>query len=158
MDVFLESGAFGRFAVPSGASTGEHEALELRDGDSSRFLGKGVRKAISNINDVIADALLGYPATEQRLIDQRLLELDGTPNKAKLGANALLGVSIAVARAAADHLDLPLWRYLGGPNAHIMPVPLMNIINGGAHADNNIDFQEFMIVPAGAESFNEALR
>ncbi|MGB0647288.1 MAG: phosphopyruvate hydratase [Bradymonadia bacterium] len=158
VDVFLESGAFGRFAVPSGASTGEHEALELRDGDSSRFLGKGVRKAISNINDVIADALLGYPATEQRLIDQRLLELDGTPNKAKLGANALLGVSIAVARAAADHLDLPLWRYLGGPNAHIMPVPLMNIINGGAHADNNIDFQEFMIVPAGAESFNEALR
>lgn len=158
VDVFLESGAFGRFAVPSGASTGEHEALELRDGDPSRFVGKGVRKAIANINDIIADALLGYPATEQRLIDQRLLELDGTPNKAKLGANALLGVSIAVARAAADHLDLPLWRYLGGPNAHIMPVPLMNIINGGAHADNNIDFQEFMIVPAGAESFSEALR
>ena len=158
VDVFLESGAFGRFAVPSGASTGEHEALELRDGDPSRFVGKGVKTAISNINDVIADALLGYPATEQRLVDQRLLELDGTPNKSKLGANALLGVSIAVARAAADHLDLPLWRYLGGPNAHIMPVPLMNIINGGAHADNNIDFQEFMIVPAGAESFSEALR
>lgn len=158
VDVYLESGAFGRFAVPSGASTGEHEALELRDGDADRYLGKGVQSAVAHINDTIADALIGFPATEQRLVDQRLLEMDGTPNKATLGANALLGVSIAVARAAADHLDLPLWRYLGGPNAHIMPVPLMNIINGGAHADNNIDFQEFMIVPAGATSFHEALR
>lgn len=158
VDVFLESGAFGRFAVPSGASTGEHEALELRDTEAPRFLGKGVQTAIANINNTIADALIGFPATEQRLIDQRLLEMDGTPNKATLGANAILGVSLAVARAAADHLDLPLWRYLGGPNAHVMPVPLMNIINGGAHADNNIDFQEFMIVPAGASSFHEALR
>jgi enolase len=158
VDVYLESGAFGRFAVPSGASTGEHEALELRDGNTARFLGKGVQSAVANINDTIADALIGFPATEQRLVDQRLLEMDGTDNKATLGANALLGVSIAVARAAADHLDLPLWRYLGGPNAHVMPVPLMNIINGGAHADNNIDFQEFMIVPAGATSFHEALR
>ena len=158
VDVCLESGAFGRFAVPSGASTGEHEALELRDKDAERYLGKGVQTAIANINETIADALIGFPATEQRLVDQRLLELDGTENKGNLGANALLGVSIAVARAAADHLDLPLWRYLGGPNAHTMPVPLMNIINGGAHADNNIDFQEFMIVPAGASSFHEALR
>ena len=158
VDVYLESGAFGRFAVPSGASTGEHEALELRDTEADRFLGKGVQTAVGNINNRIADALLGFPATEQRLIDQRLLEMDGTPNKANLGANAILGVSLAVARAAADHLDLPLWRYLGGPNAHVMPVPLMNIINGGAHADNNIDFQEFMIVPAGATSFHEALR
>ena len=158
VDVYLESGAFGRFAVPSGASTGEHEALELRDKDTNRYLGKGVQTAVNNINETIADALIGFPATEQRLIDQRLLDLDGTENKATLGANALLGVSIAVARAAADHLDLPLWRYLGGPNAYTMPVPLMNIINGGAHADNNIDFQEFMIVPAGAASFHEALR
>jgi enolase len=158
VDVYLESGAFGRFAVPSGASTGEHEALELRDTEATRFLGKGVQTAIANINNTIADALVGFPATEQRLIDQRLLEMDGTPNKATLGANAILGVSLAVARAAADHLDLPLWRYLGGPNAHVMPVPLMNIINGGAHADNTIDFQEFMIVPAGAPSFHEALR
>ena len=158
VDVSLESGAFGRFAVPSGASTGEHEALELRDKDGARYLGKGVQTAVNNINETIADALIGFPATEQRLIDERLLEMDGTDNKATLGANAILGVSIAVARAAADHLDLPLWRYLGGPNAHTMPVPLMNIINGGAHADNNIDFQEFMIVPAGATSFHEALR
>lgn len=158
VDVYLESGAFGRFAVPSGASTGEHEALELRDKDGSRYLGKGVQTAVNHINETISDALLGFPATEQRIVDQRLLDLDGTENKATLGANALLGVSIAVARAAADHLDLPLWRYLGGPNAHTMPVPLMNIINGGAHADNNIDFQEFMIVPAGASSFHEALR
>ena len=138
VDVYLESGAFGRFAVPSGASTGEHEALELRDKDANRFLGKGVQQAISNINDTIAEALHGFPATEQRLIDKRLLEIDGTANKSVLGANAILGVSIAVACAAADHLDLPLWRYLGGPNARTMPVPLMNIINGGAHADNAI--------------------
>ena len=158
VDVRLDSGAFGRFAVPSGASTGEHEALELRDKDPARYLGKGVLTAVKNINEKIRDEILGLPALDQRLIDDTLLKLDGTDNKRNLGANALLGVSIAVAHAAADHLELPLWRYLGGVNAARMPVPLMNIINGGAHADNNIDFQEFMIVPLGAPRFSESLR
>ena len=158
VEVTLEGGATGRFAVPSGASTGEHEALELRDKDPQRYLGKGVRKALENVFTKIAPALIGTSALNQRHIDQTLLNLDGTPNKSVLGANALLGVSIATAKAAAQALDLPLWRYLGGVNAHRLPVPMMNIINGGEHADNNIDFQEFMIIPVGADSFKEALR
>ncbi len=158
VDVWLENGGFGRAAVPSGASTGEHEALELRDGDSARFNGKGVLKAVQNVNHVIADALLGMDATEQVAVDRRLLELDGTENKSKLGANAILGVSLAVAKAAADALALPLYQYLGGVHAHVLPVPQMNILNGGKHADNNVDLQEFMIVPANATSFREALR
>ncbi|RMG60767.1 MAG: phosphopyruvate hydratase, partial [Calditrichaeota bacterium] len=158
VDVWLENGGFGRAAVPSGASTGEHEALELRDGDAARYNGKGVLKAVQNVNNVIADALLGMDATEQVAIDRRLLELDGTENKSKLGANAILGVSLAVAKAAADALGLPLYQYLGGVHAHVLPVPLMNILNGGKHADNNVDLQEFMIVPANATSFHEALR
>lgn len=158
VEVELESGAAGRFAVPSGASTGEHEAHELRDQDPARFLGKGVLKAVEHVNDVLAPELIGFPADDQRALDQVLLELDGTPNKGRLGANALLGVSLACARAAADHFEMPLYQYLGGPNAHIMPVPMMNIINGGAHADNTVDFQEFMIIPGGAGSFREALR
>jgi enolase len=158
VDVTLESGAAGRAAVPSGASTGEHEALELRDGDAKRYLGKGVQQAARNVDEVIAPALNGSDATDQVGIDRLMLELDGTPNKGKLGANAILGVSLAVARAAANELELPLYRYLGGPMARLLPVPLMNILNGGAHATNTVDFQEYMIVPIGAESFGEALR
>ncbi len=158
VEVSLEGGAMGRFAVPSGASTGEHEALELRDQEVDRYLGKGVRRAVENIFTKIAPALIGASALNQRHIDQCLLDLDGTDNKSVLGANAILGVSIATAKAAANALKLPLWRYLGGVNAHRLPVPMMNIINGGAHADNNVDFQEFMIIPVGAESFKEALR
>ena len=158
VDVFLEGGAWGRAAVPSGASTGEHEAIELRDKDPKRFGGKGVLKAVQNVNETIAKELVGEDATEQPDIDGLLLELDGTKNKSKLGANAMLGVSLAVAKAAANALDLPLFQYLGGVNAKTLPVPMMNIINGGAHADNNVDLQEFMIMPAGAPSFAEALR
>lgn len=158
VEVTLKGGAKGRFAVPSGASTGEHEALELRDLEPDRYLGKGVRKAIENVFTKIAPALIGASALSQRHIDQTLLNLDGTPNKSELGANAILGVSIATAKAAAQALGLPLWKYLGGVNAHRLPVPMMNIINGGAHADNNVDFQEFMIIPIGAESFKEAVR
>ncbi|MCA9544528.1 MAG: phosphopyruvate hydratase, partial [Myxococcales bacterium] len=158
VDVVLETGDRGRFAVPSGASTGEHEALELRDGDKSRYLGKGVLKAVENINAIIAPAIEGMDATDQRGIDNRLLALDGTKNKATLGANATLGVSIAVARAAAAFYEMPFARYLGGAAAHVLPTPMMNILNGGSHADNNVDFQEFMIMPVGADSFREALR
>src|SRR5262245_28053361 len=157
-DVILDDGNVGSAAVPSGASTGAHEAVELRDGDKKRYLGKGVQKAINNVNDTIAEAVVGLDATDQVAIDQLLVELDGTPNKARLGANAMLAVSLAVARAAADASSLPLYRYLGGSNARVLPVPLMNVINGGKHADNTIDFQEFMIVPVGADSFREALR
>jgi enolase len=158
VDVYTDSGYFGSAIVPSGASTGSKEALELRDGDKKKYLGKGVLKAIKNVNTVIADALIGYDACEQMTIDQIMLELDGTKNKSKLGANAILGVSMAVARAAANCLDLPLYKYLGGPFAHELPVPMMNILNGGAHADNNVDIQEFMILPVGAKNFSEALR
>ncbi|MEY3945504.1 MAG: hypothetical protein RJB03_210 [Bacteroidota bacterium] len=158
VDVITESGFIGRAAVPSGASTGKHEAVELRDGDKSVYVGKGVLKAVENINNIIASKLVGIPATEQALIDRMLIELDGTPNKAKLGANATLAVSMAVAKAAAQASNLNLYRYLGGVNAVTLPVPLMNILNGGAHADNKIDFQEFMIVPTGASSFSEGLR
>lgn len=158
VDVTTDRGVTGRFAVPSGASTGEHEALELRDGDKKRYLGKGVRTAVGHINDTIAPALVGHRVDDQRAIDERLLALDGTDNKRKLGANALLGVSIACARAAAASLGVPLYRSLGGSNAHVLPVPLMNILNGGAHADNTVDFQEFMVVPVGAKSFGEGLR
>ena len=157
VEVTLASGATGRAAVPSGASTGEHEAVELRDG-GSRYLGKGVSRAVAHVNGEIADALDGADALEQRLVDTVLNALDGTDNKARLGANAILGTSLAVAKAAADELELPLWRYLGGPNAHVLPVPMMNVVNGGAHADNSIDMQEFMIMPVGAPSFSEALR
>ncbi len=157
-EVTLESGAVGRAAVPSGASTGEYEAVELRDGDEKRYLGKGVLNAVRNINTKIAPELEGCDAAEQRLIDQVLIELDGTENKGKLGANAILGVSLAVARAAALALDLPLYRYIGGSNARVLPVPMMNILNGGKHADNNVDLQEFMIMPFAADSFAEALR
>ena len=158
VDVILEDGAFGRAAVPSGASTGSKEALELRDGDKARFGGKGVRKAVENVNVTIADALLGLDATDQVQIDQILLDMDGTDNKSELGANAMLGVSMAVAHAAADSLHLPLFRYIGGTQASRLPVPMMNIINGGAHADNPIDIQEFMIMPVGAPSIGEAIR
>lgn len=158
VEVYTESGAFGRGMVPSGASTGEHEAIELRDGDKSRYLGKGVLKAVENVNNVISEALIGFDVRDQMAIDKTMIELDGTPNKAKLGANAILGVSIAVARAAADYLDVPLYQYLGGFNTKVLPTPMMNIINGGSHADNSIDFQEFMIMPVGAPSFKEALR
>ena len=158
VDVTLESGATGRAGVPSGASTGTHEALELRDGDKGRYLGKGVQKAIDAVNGEIFDTLSGIDATEQVHIDQMMVDLDGTPNKARLGANAILGVSLAVAKAAAADLGLPLYRHVGGVYARTLPVPLMNIINGGAHADNPIDFQEFMILPVGADSFAEALR
>ncbi len=157
VEVVLDSGAQGRAIVPSGASTGEHEAVELRDG-GSRYLGKGVATAVANVNGAIADAIEGFDALAQRDIDRLLLDLDGTDNKARLGANAILGVSLAVAKAAAVELDLPLYRYIGGPNAHVLPVPMMNVINGGAHADNTIDLQEFMIMPVGAPSFREALR
>lgn len=158
VDVLLECGAMGRAAVPSGASTGEHEALELRDGDKKRYGGKGVTKAVNNVNTVIADALLGMEVTDQVGIDRTLLELDGTPTKSNLGANALLGVSLACAKAAANALEMPLYRYIGGVNAKVLPVPMMNIINGGSHSDAPIAFQEFMIRPVGAESFREALR
>jgi enolase len=157
-DVRLESGVVGRAAVPSGASTGEHEALELRDADPKRYLGKGVLRAVQHIEETIAPALRGMDATNQIAIDHALLELDGKPNKERLGANSILGVSMAAARAAADELGLPLFRYLGGPMSRTLPVPMMNIINGGAHATNTVDFQEFMIVPVGAETFSEALR
>jgi enolase len=157
-DVTLASGQMGRAAVPSGASTGEHEARELRDGDAGRYLGKGVRKAVQNIEETIAPALTGMIATDQVEIDRTLIELDGTPNKEKLGANAILAVSMATARAAAGETGLPLYRYLGGPLSRTLPVPMMNILNGGAHATNTVDFQEFMIVPVGVESFAEALR
>ena len=158
VDVVLESGVMGRAAVPSGASTGEHEALELRDKDAHRYGGKGVLKAVDNVNRVIAPALLGMSALEQRAIDQKMLELDGTKTKSNLGANAILGVSLAVAKAAAAYLDMPLYRYIGGVNTYVMPVPMMNIINGGSHSDAPIAFQEFMIRPVGAPSFREGLR
>ena len=158
VEVLLSDGQIGRAAVPSGASTGEHEAVELRDGDKGRYLGKGVQKAVDAVIDQIAPALTGFDATDQRSIDQAMIDLDGTPNKGKLGANAILGVSLAVANAAAASADLPLYKYLGGPNAHVLPVPLMNILNGGSHADSDVDIQEFMIVPIGAETFSEGLR
>jgi enolase len=157
VEVALDDGTVSRAAVPSGASTGAFEAVELRDG-GSRYAGKGVEKAVDAVLDAIGPELVGFEASEQRLVDQRLLELDGTPNKAKLGANAILGVSLAVARAAADSAGLPLFRYVGGPNAHLLPVPMMNILNGGAHADTAVDIQEFMIAPVGAPTFREALR
>ena len=158
VEVRTVSGAFGRAAVPSGASTGEHEALELRDGDKSRYSGKGVEKAVENVNNIIAPAIVGMSVTDQVGIDKTMIALDGTPTKSKLGANAILGVSLAVAKAAAIQLNLPLFKYLGGPNAKVLPVPMMNIINGGAHSDSPIDFQEFMIMPKGAPTFREALR
>lgn len=160
VEVFTESGAFGRALVPSGASTGEYEAVELRDGDKGRYLGKGVLKAVENVNEIIAPKLVGeeFNVLDQVSIDKALIELDGTENKSKLGANAILGVSMAIAQAAANYLDIPLYQYLGGFNAKQLPVPMMNILNGGAHADNNVDIQEFMVMPVGAESFKEALR
>lgn len=158
VEVSLESGGKGRAIVPSGASTGAYEAVELRDGDKSRYLGKGVIKAVDNVNTIIAPEIIGLDALDQVAIDRKMIQLDGTPNKAKLGANAILAVSMATARAAADALDVPLYTYLGGFNAKVLPVPMMNIINGGEHADNNIDVQEFMVLPVGAESFKEALR
>jgi enolase len=158
VEVVLESGAAGRAAVPSGASTGQFEAVELRDGDPAAWLGKGVTRAVQNVEAEIAPAVLGEEALDQRLIDQVLVDLDGTPNKARLGANAILGVSLAVAKAAADEVGVPLYRYVGGANAHVLPVPMMNVVNGGAHAQNSLDLQEFMVAPAGAETFSEALR
>ena len=157
VEILLESGARGRAIVPSGASTGEHEAVELRDG-GKRFMGKGVSKAVANVNTEIRDLLTGQEALDQRTIDFAMIDLDGTPNKARLGANAMLGASMAVARASAVELDLPLYRYIGGPNAHVLPVPMMNVLNGGVHADNTIDMQEFMVMPVGAASFSEALQ
>jgi enolase len=158
VDVLLEDGSFGRAAVPSGASTGAHEAVELRDGDKSRYLGKGVTKAVDAVEGEIFDAIGGMDAEDQVLIDDTMIALDGTPNKARLGANALLGVSLATAKAAAEASGLPLYRYVGGTSARTLPVPMMNIVNGGAHADNPIDFQEFMVMPVGASSFAEGLR
>lgn len=158
VDIILESGAMGRAAVPSGASTGEHEAVELRDGDNDYFLGKGVQKAVENVNTTIATELRGLPVFSQTDLDALLLELDGTPNKGKLGANAILGVSLACAKAAAAELEMPLWRYVGGVNSKVLPLPMMNIINGGSHADNSVDMQEFMVMPAGADSFSKALQ
>ncbi|OYD56947.1 phosphopyruvate hydratase, partial [Fictibacillus aquaticus] len=158
VEVYTESGAFGRAIVPSGASTGEYEAVELRDGDKERYLGKGVLNAVNNVNENIAPELVGFDVLDQVGIDQTLIELDGTENKGKLGANAILGVSMAVARAAADYLGIPLYLYLGGFNSKTVPVPMMNILNGGEHADNNVDIQEFMVMPVGAESFSEAVR
>jgi len=158
VEVHLASGASGTAAVPSGASTGVHEALELRDGDKKRYLGKGVEKAVDNVRESLGPEILGMDALDQMAVDRELIRLDGTENKGKYGANAILGISLATARAAANHLELPLFRYLGGPFAHLMPVPMMNILNGGSHADNTVDFQEFMIVPVGAETFAEALR
>jgi enolase len=158
VDVILEDGTLGRAAVPSGASTGEHEAVELRDGDKKRYMGKGTLKAVENVNDVIAPEIEGLDPADQEMIDAKMIELDGTENKGKLGANAILGVSIAVAKAAASSCELPLFRYLGGAGAHVLPVPMMNILNGGKHADNNVDLQEFMIQPFGACCFHEAIR
>lgn len=158
VELLTESGFYGKAAVPSGASTGEHEAVELRDGDKSRYNGKGVLKAVQNVNEIIAPEIIGEDVMDQAYIDNVLLEIDGTPNKSKLGANATLGVSLAVAKAAADVAGLPLYKYIGGTNARVLPVPMMNILNGGSHADNNVDLQEFMIFPAGATSFREALR
>ena len=158
VEVVLEDGAIGHAGVPSGASTGAFEAVELRDGDKSRYLGKGVEKAVAAVNDVFEDALIGYDAADQREIDANLIELDGTANKGQFGANAILGVSLAVAHAAAESAGLPLYRYVGGPNAHTLPVPMLNILNGGSHADSNVDIQEFMIAPIGAPTFKEALR
>lgn len=159
VEVLTESGYFGRAAVPSGASTGEREALELRDGDKKVYGGKGVLKAVKNVNEIIAPALVGeYTVLDQVAIDNKMIALDGTPTKSKLGANAMLGVSLAVAKAAADYLGVPLYRYIGGPNAKKLPVPMMNVINGGKHADSSVDFQEYMIMPVGAKSFSEALR
>ena len=158
VDVTLEDGSFGRAAIPSGASTGAYEAVELRDGEKGRYLGKGVMNAVTNVNTLIAPALLDHNALDQAAIDRIMIELDGTPNKSKLGANAVLGVSLAVAKAAADCVGLPLYKYIGGVNARELPVPLMNILNGGKHADNNVDIQEFMVLPVGASSFAEALR
>jgi len=158
VEVLLDDGTVGRAAVPSGASTGAFEAYELRDGDKKRYGGKGVRKAVESVIDTLGPALEGFDATDQRLIDSAMIELDGSDNKKRLGANAILGVSLAVAKAAADSADLPLFRYLGGPNAHTLPVPMLNVINGGAHADTSVDIQEFMILPIGAESFSEGLR
>jgi len=158
VEVLLESGIIGRAAVPSGASTGEHEAVELRDGDKSRYNGKGVLKAVENVNDIIADEIIDFDGVDQAGLDKLLISLDGTPNKEKLGANAILGVSLAVAKAVAETLEIPLYRYIGGVNARTLPVPMMNILNGGKHADNNVDFQEFMIMPVGAQNFAEALR
>ncbi|MDX6222893.1 MAG: enolase, partial [Frankiales bacterium] len=158
VEVALDDGTIARAAVPSGASTGAFEAVELRDGDKARYGGKGVRKAVSAVLDDIGPELVGFEASEQRLVDQALIELDGTANKSKLGANAILGVSLAVARAAAESAQLPLFRYVGGPNAHVLPVPMMNIVNGGSHADSNVDIQEFMIAPIGAATYGEALR
>ena len=158
VDVITKKGTMGRASVPSGASTGAHEAVELRDGDKNRYMGRGVSKAVENVNDLISDELIGMSIFDQRDIDAAMVALDGTSNKGKLGANAILGVSLAVAKAAAQEARMPLYRYLGGVNAHVMPVPMMNILNGGSHADNSIDFQEFMIVPLGADTFSEALR
>ncbi len=158
VEVALEDGSFGRAIVPSGASTGEFEAVELRDGDAERYLGKGVQKAVGHVNNELARLLIGMDATDQRACDQAMIDADGTPNKGNFGANAILGCSLAIARAAADSASLPLYAYLGGPNAHTLPVPMMNILNGGVHADNNVDFQEFMIMPVGAPDFKTALR
>jgi enolase len=158
VEVYLEDGSMGRAAVPSGASTGAHEAVELRDGDKSRYGGKGVLQAVENVNETIGPEIVGMDATDQRAIDLRMIEMDGTPNKSSLGANAILGVSLAVAKAAAESLTLPLHQYLGGVNAHTLPVPMLNILNGGAHADSNVDLQEFMVMPVGAETFGDALR
>jgi enolase len=158
VDILLEGGAIGRAAVPSGASTGEHEALELRDGDKKRYLGKGVQKAVESVNGEIADAIIGWDASDQVGLDTVMLQVDGTPTKSKLGANAILGASLAAAKAAASQFGMPLYKYVGGPNAKVLPVPMMNIINGGAHSDAPIDFQEFMIMPVGAPSFSEAIR
>src|SRR5205809_3968106 len=157
VEVQLENGHSGRAAVPSGASTGAHEAVELRDGDKKRYAGKGVLKAVRNVNEIIAPAIAELDALDQVEVDRALVDLDGTPTKSRLGANALLAVSLATARAAATYLEIPLYKYLGGPNARVLPVPMMNMINGGAHADHNVDFQEFMIVPVGGETFREAL-
>ena len=158
VDVYLESGAFGRAAVPSGASTGEHEAMELRDGDKSVYLGKGVTKAVANVNDVLADVVIGMEAVEQRAVDEKMIVADGTDNKSKYGANAILGISLATAKAAAMDFDLTLYEYLGGEDATLLPTPMMNILNGGEHADNNVDFQEFMVFPLGASTFKQALQ
>src|SRR5437763_701674 len=158
VEVALEDGTLARAAVPSGASTGEHEAVELRDGDPNRYGGKGVERAVAAVLDEIGPELAGTEAVEQRVVDQKLVDLDGTPDKSRLGANALLGVSLAVAKAAAESAELELFRYLGGPNAQVLPVPMLNILNGGSHADSNVDIQEFMIAPIGAETFREALR
>ena len=158
VEVTTESGAFGRAMVPSGASTGEREALELRDGDKSRFLGKGVLKAVANVNDIIAEEVIGMDVTDQVAIDNKMIELDGTKDKSKLGANAILGVSLACAHAAADYYGMPLYRYLGGFNGKKLPLPMMNVLNGGSHADSSVDFQEFMIMPVGAGSIKEAVR